>query len=179
MSLIQQALEKAAKARQEASAPQAVEVLEKPQTTRAVLESLHMEEELVSRVRKPVFQFHFHMPKISVPKRFLLGITIIASVVALVLCISWVLPQAEKMETRPVMLAGMSSITQMPQAMPVAGLPKLSLTGITESNGAKLALINDQVVGVGDRLLEKAIVKSITENTVVLDWNGRQIKLRL
>lgn len=53
------------------------------------------------------------------------------------------------------------------------------LTGITAYADANYALINNQVVGVGDRLRENAVVKSISSNVVILDMNGRDITLTL
>lgn len=54
---------------------------------------------------------------------------------------------------------------------------KFILTGITASGDTTLAVINNQVVGTGDKLREGAIVKSITANRVVLNLDGRQIVL--
>jgi len=57
--------------------------------------------------------------------------------------------------------------------------PTFVLTGITTSEGKPLALINDQVVGVGDRVGDKALVKEIQERRVILEFQGREIKLAL
>ena len=57
--------------------------------------------------------------------------------------------------------------------------PEFLLTGITSSGAERLALINGQVVGVGDRLKEKALVKDIREQSVTLDYSGKRIKLSL
>lgn len=57
--------------------------------------------------------------------------------------------------------------------------PEFTLTGITMSDGRPLALINDQVVAVGDRVEEKALVKEIQERRVILEFQGREIKLSL
>ena len=57
--------------------------------------------------------------------------------------------------------------------------PKFLLTGITESGNEKLALINNQVVGVNNTLKENAIVKDIQEKSVLLYFRGREIKLTL
>ena len=57
--------------------------------------------------------------------------------------------------------------------------PELHLTGITSSGSGRLALINDQVAAAGDRLREKAVVQEITEHEVLLEYQGRKIKLTL
>ena len=57
--------------------------------------------------------------------------------------------------------------------------PKFALTGITDSNTGKLALINNQVVGVGDKLKENALVKTIAGRSVVLYFHGKEITLSL
>lgn len=69
---------------------------------------------------------------------------------------------------------------RMPSLVPeISFLPKLSLTGITVSGDEKLALINNQVVGVGDFLREQARVKEIRERSVVLEFQGRELRLTL
>ncbi len=55
---------------------------------------------------------------------------------------------------------------------------KFSLTGITSSDdNVLLAVINDQVVGVGDTLREGALVTKITADRVILDIDGQKIVL--
>jgi hypothetical protein len=76
--------------------------------------------------------------------------------------------------TPAVVMKEQSPITQKTVAQ-----VKLTLTGITEAEGVQLALINNQVVGVGDRLREQAVVKTITNNAVTLEWQGRQVTLTL
>lgn len=83
----------------------------------------------------------------------------------------------KKKDAAPILMSGVSSIPQINQ--PVLTAPKFLLTGVTESNGQKLALINNQVVATGDRLKEKAFVKTINDESVVLDYQGREIKLSL
>lgn len=53
------------------------------------------------------------------------------------------------------------------------------LTGITFSGNTRLALINNQVVGVGETLKEKATVLEIQGQKVVLDFQGKRIDLEL
>ena len=87
-----------------------------------------------------------------------------------------VLAFGKKVKTSPLMLAGVPSI---PQAQVEHTQPKFILNGITESTQGKLALINNQVLSVGDRMKEKAVVKEIREKSAVLDYNGREIRLSL
>jgi hypothetical protein len=51
------------------------------------------------------------------------------------------------------------------------------LTGITSSDNDLLAVINDQVVGVGDTLREGALVTKITVDRVILDTDGQKTVL--
>jgi len=53
------------------------------------------------------------------------------------------------------------------------------LTGITNMNGKAMAVINDDIVSVGDSLSGKAIVKAIGPGEVRLDVQGREIRLTL
>jgi len=53
------------------------------------------------------------------------------------------------------------------------------LTGISSSDNRAVAVINNRVVGVGDSLNKKAIVKAIGDGEVRLDVQGREIKLVL
>jgi hypothetical protein len=60
-------------------------------------------------------------------------------------------------------------------------LPKTHfvLSGITTVGESRLALINNQVVGVGDTLREKAVVEEILEREATLKYYSRKIKLSL
>jgi len=53
------------------------------------------------------------------------------------------------------------------------------LTDITNTDGKSMAVINDEIVSVGDSLPGKAIVKAIGQREVSLDVQGREIKLKL
>ena len=54
------------------------------------------------------------------------------------------------------------------------------LTGIlTDEDGVKTALINDEVVGVGDYVNEEALVQEIQEKRVILDYEGEELTLKL
>ena len=53
------------------------------------------------------------------------------------------------------------------------------LTGITLSGNTRLALINDQVAGVGETLKEGATVLEIQNQRVILDFQGKRIELEL
>ena len=60
-----------------------------------------------------------------------------------------------------------------------AGVPDFELTGITLSGNTRLALINNQVAGVGEKLKEGATVLEIQNHQVVLDFQGKRIALEL
>lgn len=60
----------------------------------------------------------------------------------------------------------------------VADLPKLVLQGITYAKDGSDAMINDQTVHEGDEI-EGARVVAIENRRVKLDFNGREITLRL
>jgi len=53
------------------------------------------------------------------------------------------------------------------------------LTGITHMNGKSMAVINDEIVSVGDSLSGTALVKTISNGEVRLDVQGKEIKLTL
>ena len=170
MSLIQEALDKAAKARMPTETPAPPKKL-----TPAITESLEIEEKIVKRYSRPKFE------RVSVKSvaagtagRIILAAAI-AGVIVLAIFLLW---SKRPKNAAPVMMAGISSIPQMPQS-PMMNAPKFVLSGITESGTQKLAVINNQVVGTGDRLREKAFVKEIRATSVILDLSGREIKLSL
>lgn len=69
---------------------------------------------------------------------------------------------------------------RVPSLVPdLSPLPKFVLTGITASGKERLALINNQVVRVGDPIGENAFVKEIQERRVILEFRGREVKLTL
>ena len=57
--------------------------------------------------------------------------------------------------------------------------PDFQLTGITLSGTTRLALINDQVVGAGEKLKEGAEVVEIQEQKATLTFQGKKIELEL
>ena len=58
-------------------------------------------------------------------------------------------------------------------------IPNFELTGITLSGETRLALINNQVAGVGEKLKEDATVLEIQNHQVLLDFQGKRIALEL
>ncbi len=56
---------------------------------------------------------------------------------------------------------------------------KFVLNGITSSGNKMLALINNQVVSVGDLLVEDAVVEDIQRRKAVILHNGQRIVLEL
>ena len=63
-----------------------------------------------------------------------------------------------------------------PSAGTVLETPPLDLTGIVFSADRSYAIVNGQVVKVGDKI-QGAEVKSITSETLTLEYEGRQIQL--
>jgi type II secretory pathway component PulC len=55
---------------------------------------------------------------------------------------------------------------------------EFNLTGIVLGEGAPMAIINDSVYIAGD-MINDSIIVEITKDTVSLEKNGRQIKLRV
>ena len=53
------------------------------------------------------------------------------------------------------------------------------LTGITNVGGEAMALIDGQIVKVGESLSGKAVVRSIGDGAVLLDVRGKQVRLEL
>jgi hypothetical protein len=58
-----------------------------------------------------------------------------------------------------------------------AGDPRWQVTGILISAGRKLAMINDRLIGVGEKV-DGARVRSIHGNSVELDIDGQLVVLR-
>ena len=83
-------------------------------------------------------------------------------------------PVLSERSSRPVTVTTKTSVTNR-----TVSQMKFILTGVTSSGDTRLALINDQVVGVGDQLREKAVVKSIEDHSVTLDYEGRPVTLTL
>jgi len=53
------------------------------------------------------------------------------------------------------------------------------LTGIISLNGKPMAVINEMIVGEGDSLSGKAVVKQIGAGEVRRDVHGKEVVLRL
>lgn len=188
MSLIQEALEKAARRQQSGAVSGPAPVQKTPQVP-DISPSLEevLEKSSSSKSFRPVPKGRGEFPffKMRFPanwarndikwmdRKMIVPFAVIAACLFFFLLI---FAFGKKVETSPLMLAGVSSL---PQTKADHSQPKFSLTGITESTEGKLALINNQVAAVGDRLKEKAFVKEIHEKSVVLEFNGREIKLTL
>jgi len=65
------------------------------------------------------------------------------------------------------------------ETVKISSEPLYRLTGITNMNGHAMAVINNEIVSVGDSLLGKATVKTIADGEVRLDVQGNEIKLTL
>ncbi len=102
---------------------------------------------------------------------------------ALACAAGWVyfapLPKAFPKKTIPkaVWGGGLSLVGSQPIS---AQKPQFKLTGITySSNKEPLALINNQVLGVGERLDKDTVVKEIQRKTVTLEFRGTAVTLTL
>lgn len=69
--------------------------------------------------------------------------------------------------------------TQSPVFAKPKNKSRFQLSGITFSGSDRLALVNNQVLGVGDKLSEGAMVKSIADDSVILEFEGKTIELLL
>ena len=77
-----------------------------------------------------------------------------------------------------------SSVTMEARSMPQMPFKIFSgniyrLTGITDLGGKAMAVINGKIVGVGDALDGKTVVKAIDNGKVRLDIQGKEIQLTL
>jgi hypothetical protein len=140
-------------------------------------ETLNQEmEEAVEKVRKP---------KRAYDQKMILGIISFLLLCSL-LAIRWMLPSVTQEFDAPVFTPapivkidlepGKPARAPMIPRHPISQI-QFVLTGVTSSEGNLLALINDQVVAVGDKLQEGAVVKSIADKKAVLVYQGREITL--
>lgn len=176
MSLIQEALEKAGKiqpAEKFYEIPERLKPEPKHEPVRTAAAKV-TQEAVISRASgvKPALNF-------LVPSRFWIPAGFAAGIILLLWMTSFALGRIGK--PSGVMVAGVSSAASRSSSsiLPASSVPKFVLTGITNSGSGKLALINNQVVRIGDRLKEKAFVKQIGENYAVLDYNSKEIQLSL
>ncbi len=184
MSLIQEALEKAGRI---PSRPQAAT---SPSPSPASiyegsLELPKMTAECVSEEKDPVV-------RIVIPRHFEISKKIVLIAGALLFLAGFGIFQMMSQKVRPTVASLPSSLVQTPASSaksfvqpPLAVItgtlskPNFKLNGITSSNGQYTALINGQLVGVGDRLQENAVIKTIQEHAVILDFRGKEIELQL
>lgn len=174
MSLIQEALEKAGKVQ---PAENFYEIPNRPEPKPFKPAALKVKETAVLSKAADIKQVK-PARAIQISSQFLFRAGIAAGLILLFWAASFVLSRGGK--SSGVMVAGVSSAASHSSMLTAASpVPKFTLTGITDSGTGKLALINDQVAGIGDRLKEQAFVKQIGENYAVLDYNGKEIQLTL
>jgi hypothetical protein len=83
-------------------------------------------------------------------------------------------------ENRPKAKASLVTATITPQmSIKIFSGNIYRLTGITNLGDRAIAVINEKIVGVGDMLFGKAVVKEIGNGEVRLDIEGKEIKLTL
>lgn len=161
MSLIQQALEKTSRAQEtRTSTPVAA-----PKPWERDPTGTNLEHELI-QVQK----------KYSKQKRFFRGAVVAILFLGVVAGFYYFLTRQDHPKTQ----ASFVTTTIMPQ-VPVRIFSGniYRLTGITNLGGKAMAVINENIVGVGDTLSGKAVVKEIGTGEVRLDIEGKEIHLKL
>ena len=162
MSLIQQALEKTNRIQETktANASPSSKVYERDPMGAA------LEQEL-TQVQQAYSSRRFF-------KKVLLGALLMCLVVAAVYY------GVSHRQTNVMLQPAMSIMTAIPQtSLKMVSGPLYRLTGITNSDGKSMAVINGEVVSVGDVLSGRALVKAIGPGEVRLDVQGRDLKLTL
>ncbi len=166
MSLIQQALDKAQTAYQEAPASEVVR------------------DEFFSPLplpEKPVAQKK--MPRVKVKKKTfspVWGIFLGSVVIALLVGFIFFKPVLSFLRSLrgPVQSAMIFPASSIPSLRSITE-PRYKLSGITTAGNEKLAVIDDKVLALGESLSEGVKVLEIQEKAVVLDSRGSRITLKL
>ncbi len=163
MSLIQRALERTSSSIYQA----ATEKTQLPKEEKVALQKL---EEKIAAIEKKTVQAH------RVPWIF-----VAVMVGALLGGLSWVYffnaKAAQKADSSTVVIKPPSPFRSF---LSSGESTKLSLTGITMSGGYSYALINNQVVAVGDKIRKvDAVVREILPKSAVVERNGKLITLVL
>lgn len=184
MSLIQAALDKAHE--KEPEAPKApVPVAEEPR-----MQSIQFYETAEIKETAPAAAFRpkkkkaaaaaVTLPAIQLLPSMRLGLLISGLILITLLVVRNFIPSSTSTEPAEVLPSQAVVVkTQTPVTQKTTAQIKFTLTGITETEGIKLALINNQVVGEGDKLRESAVVKSISQDSVVLEYQNKPLKLSL
>lgn len=179
MSLIQDALEKALSPEPETPKP-VIPVAEEPrlQTNQyyETAEKAIPEPKPVEKKKKAASSSGLRIPKWFLNFRLIFFFT---GVVVLSMGIGRLLIPKTSVENQPMPSPSAVVKTQTPITQKTIAKIKFTLTGITQADGILLALINNQVVGEGDRLRENATVKSISQSSVSLEYDGRPVTLTL
>lgn len=161
MSLIQQALEKTNRVQETRTAnpPPAPKPYERDPMGVALEQELTQVQQSYAKRRK----FYW---KVS------LGVLLVCFMAGL----SYVGIQTSHPRTK----ASSGTVGVMPQApLRIFSGTLYRLTGITNMNGKSMAVINDEIVSVGDSLSGAAVVKTIGSGEVRLDVQGKELKLTL
>jgi len=105
--------------------------------------------------------------------------------------LSYVEMQANRPKAKAGVLLNEAKVVPAPELLPavkeitlqapieIASGNIFRLTGITDLGNGPMAVINDEIVKVGDSLQGKAIVKAIGHGEVRLDVQGKETKLTL
>ncbi|MDP3920657.1 MAG: hypothetical protein Q8R76_07625 [Candidatus Omnitrophota bacterium] len=183
MSLIHKALDKA-NGRGE-SAPKRAPVFAKPRDT-SVFTAPAPESEII-----PIAQVEPHEETLAQPslsKEYLFFAILFAGILAVLAYYSLGLKATETVPSEPTVVKAAASqrvTTLRPPVVPqaksgvVMAQEEFLLSGISNIGNNLIAIINGQVVAVGDVLQEGPVVKAIQGRKVVLDSDGVEVHLTL
>ncbi len=181
MSLIQSALDKAHE--KEPEAPIAtIPLAEEPRMQNIQFyETAETKETPVRafRPKKKNSAVAFKLPEIQISANMRLALTIGALVLLTIIGGRFFISTPEQTTQTQVAVSEVIVKTETPVTQRPTAQIRFTLTGITETDGMRLALINNQVVGEGDRMRENAVVKTISKDTVVLEYQNKPLKLSL
>ncbi len=170
MSLIQEALQKAGKLPADPPAPKFLN----PETPRKFVETESLNFEILDwalKARKKISASHFAVLSLTV-----LGFVCLFFVFNLAKPVPSVRVLAIKRRAVSKAAAPKELLSLIPS---LAALPKLTLSGITSSGNDRIALINNQVLRIGDTIGSNGFVKDIQDEAVVLDFHGHEVVLNL
>jgi len=163
MSLIQQALEKTNRAQETRTTTPA----QPPKTWERDLMGAALEREL-SQVQQK------YSKRRNLYWRLSLGVLAVAVIAGLFYVGMRQMPSTPKSST---VKAAVPVAPQVPVRIYSGNIYRL--TGITDLSGNAIAVINGRLLGVGDALDGKAVIRSIGDGEVLLDVQGKEIRLTL
>lgn len=159
MSLIQQALEKTSRGQETTTANSAPRTYDRDPMGAALEQELTQVQQSYAQRRKFLWKISWAV----------LGVCFVAG-------LSYVGIRSR----HPEMKAAPGAVSVAPHApVRIFSGTIYRLTGITNINGKSMAVINEEIVAVGDSLSGKAVVRAIGNGSVRLDVQGKEISLIL